>query len=273
MTPTAESPVTRLRLGDAEHAFRIDGPADAPVVVLVHGLLADHRAWDPVVARLARDYRVLRNDLRGHGASGCPPPPWGMQALADDIVALLDALGVERAHLAGTSLGGMLAQRVAAFHGERLLSLTLANTAAAQPHPEAWQSRIELVRQSGVASLADGTLQRWFTPGFLESQPQAVARMRAILLGTSPEGYIGGAGAVRDLAQLDLLPRIRVPTLVVAGARDEATPPALSQQIADAIPGARQVSLDAGHQSAFERPDEFADAWLAFARSLPAHPA
>jgi len=272
MSATPDTPPSLLPLRGTQHAFQLEGPAHAPVVLLVHGLLADHRAWDAVAARLVRDYRVLRNDLRGHGASGSPQLPWSMQDLADDIVALLDALGVRRAHLAGTSLGGMLAQRVAAFHGDRLLSLTLANTAATQAHPEAWQSRIDLVRQSGVAAVAEPTLQRWFTPGFVQSQPAAVERMRAILLATSPEGYIGGAGAVRDLAQLDLLGRIRVPTLVVAGARDEATPPALSQQIVLGIPGARLVSLDAGHQSAFELADEFTDAWLAFARSLPADP-
>ena len=258
------APLQRARVGDVEIAYRLEGRAGAPVVVLVHGLLTDHRVWDAVAARLTPSFQVLRHDLRGHGRSSAPPPPCTMQALGEDTVGLLDALGLDRVHLVGSSLGGMLSQQVAARHGHRLLSLTLANTAAVQPAAAAWQARIDLVRREGVAAIADGTLQRWFTPAFAERSSAKVARMRAILCETSTAGYVGCAEAVRDLAQLELLAQIRVPTLVVAGSRDEATPPAQSVQLCEGIVGASLVSLEAAHQSALEQPEAFCDAWLRF---------
>jgi 3-oxoadipate enol-lactonase len=258
-----------VRVGELDVACRIEGPADAPVVLLVHGVLTDHRAWDGLAARLAPSYRVLRYDLRGHGRSSAPPAPYTMEQLADDAMALLDALGIARAHFIGTSLGGMIGQQVGARHGQRLLSLTLANTSAVQPAPQAWEDRAALARGAGsVAPLADGTLQRWFTPGFAASAPGEVDRMRSILRETSVDGFAGCAHALGRLAQLPLLPRIEVPTLVVVGTEDQATPPAQGQQICDAIPGARLVALPAAHQAAVERPQAFADAWLAFAAAL-----
>lgn len=254
----------RASVGGRQIAYRIDGPVTAPVVVLVHGLLTDHRVWDAVAARLATSHRVLRYDLRGHGSSSAGPGPCTMQTLAQDTVALMDSLGLGQVHLVGSSLGGMLAQQVAAHHPERLLSLTLANTAAVQPAAAAWQSRIDLVRRDGVAAIADGTLQRWFTPAFAAGAGADVARMRAILAETSSAGYVCCAEAVRDLAQLDLLARIRTRTLVVAGRHDQATPPTLSAQLCEGIQGARLVTLEAGHQCALELPDAFCDAWLAF---------
>lgn len=260
------STLQRARVGDVQVAYRLEGRAGAPVVVLVHGLLTDHRVWDAVAARLAPSFRVLRHDLRGHGRSSTPAPPYTMQALGEDTVGLLDALGLDRVHLVGSSLGGMLSQQVAARHGHRLASLTLANTAAVQPAAAAWQARIDLVRREGVAAIADATLQRWFTPAFAGRSGAEVARMRGILCETSAAGYLGCAGAVRDLAQLELLAQIHVPTLVVAGSRDEATPPALSVQLAEGIASAQLVSLEAAHQSALEQPEAFCDAWLRFAQ-------
>jgi 3-oxoadipate enol-lactonase len=255
----------KVRVGAQEVAYRIDGPADAPPVLLAHGILADHRIWDGVAQRLVPRFRVLRYDLRGHGASSAPPPPYTLEQLADDVPALLDALGIAKAHFIGTSLGGMLGQQVGIRHGGRLLSLTLANTAAVQGAPQAWADRAALARESGVAALAEPTLQRWFTPAFLQDATEEVARVRAILCETSVDGFVGCAEAVRKLAQLELLPRIKVPTLVIAGSEDKGTPPELGRQIADAIPGARLAMLPAAHQAAVEVPQAFADAWLAFA--------
>lgn len=262
---TGRRALQRAHVGGQDIAYRLEGPAAAPVVVLVHGLLTDHRVWDAVAARLSTAYRVLRYDLRGHGSSSAGPGPYTMRALGADTVGLLDALGLGRVHLVGSSLGGMLSQQVAAHHGHRLLSLTLANTAAVQPAASAWQARIDLVRREGVPAIADGTLQRWFTPAFAAHAGAEVARTRAILCETSAAGYMGCAAAVRDLAQLELLAQIRVPTLVVAGRHDEATPTELSVQLCAHIDGARLVALEAAHQSALEQPDAFCDAWLDFA--------
>jgi 3-oxoadipate enol-lactonase len=238
--------------------------------MLAHGVLTDHRVWDAVTARLARSFAVLRYDLPGHGQSTRGAPPHTIEQLGDDAVLLLDALQLRQVHFIGSSLGGMLAQQVAARHGHRLLSLTVANSAAVQLAPAAWEERIAIVRRAGVGALAEGTIERWFTPRFRDSAPAEVDRMRAILCETSAEGYIGCARAVRDLAQLDVLPGIRVATLVVAGAHDEATPPAQSAQLCAAIPGARLVSLDAGHQSALEQPEAFCHAWMRFQADIQA---
>ena len=256
-----------VRAGQQDIACRVEGPAGAPALVLVHGILTDHRAWDGVAQRLAARFRVVRYDLRGHGGSSAPPPPYTMVELADDLPPLLDALGLQRVHLAGSSLGGMIAQQVAVRHGARLLSLTLANTAAAQAAPAAWEERIVTARSFGVAALADSTLQRWFTPAFQQEHGDEMARMRRILCETSLDGFVGCAQAVRDLAQLELLPRIAVRTLVLAGSDDKAAPPEQARQIRDAVPGARMVMLAAAHQAAVEQPQAFCDAWLAFADS------
>lgn len=263
-------PLLRAQVRGIDMAWRREGPARAPVVVLAHGILTDHRAWDAVAARLATSFSVLRYDLRGHGGSGSGPPPYTMEQLGDDAAALLDALKLDRVHFIGSSLGGMLAQQLAARHGERLLSLTLANTAAVQLAPAAWEARIETVRGAGVKALSEGTMQRWFSPRFLERAPAEVERMRSILCQTSADGYIGCAHAVRDLSQLDLLAKIELPTLVIAGSQDEATPPAQSAQLCSAIAGARLVTLDAAHQSALEQPAAFCEAWRSFVAGIAA---
>lgn len=259
-----------LHLPDREIAWTQEGRSGAPVVLLVHGLLSDHRMWDRVTELVSRDHGVLRCDVRGHGRSSAPPPPYTMAQLADDVPVLLDAVGIDRVHFVGTSLGGMIGQQVAVRHPRRLLSLTLANTGAAQPAPAAWDERIATARAKGIAALAEPTLQRWFPPAFRAQQPQVVERMREILLGTSVEGYAGCAGAVRDLAQLHLLPAIATPTLVIAGTLDEAIPPAATAKIAELVPGARLASLSTGHQAAVEQPQAFVAAWRSFLATLRA---
>ncbi len=246
----------------------IDGPADAPVLLLAHGIMTTHRMWDGVVAALAGRWRVLRYDLRGHGATPAMPPPYTMVQLAEDAVRLLDSLAIERAHFIGSSLGGMVGQQLGACFGQRLHTLTLANTTAVQGAPQAWADRMETAATKGVAPLVEPTLQRWFTDGFLAAGGEAVERMRALALTTSVDGFTGCAAAIRDLAQADLLARIRVPTLVIAGEHDSATSPVEAQFIRQWIPGAQLVMLPAAHQSAVECPQAFAAAWERFVLSV-----
>lgn len=253
-----------MSVNGVAHAFRLEGAPDAPVVMLAHGLLADHTMWDALVQLLAPHHRVLRYDLRGHGRTSVAAQPWAMGQLVEDAVGLLDALGLQRVHFIGSSLGGMIGQQLGARHGDRLLSLTLANTGAAQPAPAAWDERIAVARAKGTAALADGTLQRWFTPAFALEAPAELQRMRDILSGTAVEGFAGAAQVVRDLAQVHLLSSIQVPVLIVAGAQDQATPPTQSQQLHEAIRGSRLVTLEAAHQSVVERPADFAAAWSSF---------
>jgi 3-oxoadipate enol-lactonase len=263
------SAMSRARIAGVELAYRFDGEPAAPVVMLAHSVLTDHAMWDAVAQRLASSYRVLRYDTRGHGASSAPPPPYTMALLADEAVGLLDALRVDRVHFIGTSLGGMVGQQLGARHGARLLSLTLANTTAVQGAPGAWDERAAVARAKGVAALAGPTLQRWFTDDFRERAPQEVARIGAMIEHTCVDGFVGCAAALRDLDQIELLARIAVPTLVIAGAQDQAAPPALAAQIRDAIAGARMVTLPAAHQCAVEVPEAFCEAWTGFVRTLP----
>jgi 3-oxoadipate enol-lactonase len=269
MTAAQENGLQLMSVNGVEHAFRLEGEPDAPVVMLAHGLLADHTMWDRLTRLLLPNCRVLRYDLRGHGRTSVAAQPWAMGQLVEDAVGLLDALGLQKVHFIGSSLGGMIGQQLGAHHGDRLLSLTLANTGAVQPAPAAWDERIAVARAKGTAALADGTLQRWFTPAFALDAPAELQRMRDILSGTAVEGFAGAAQVVRDLAQLDLLPGIRVPTLIVAGAQDLATPPAQSQQLHEAIRGSKLVALEAAHQSAVEQPTHFAAAWSSFIADFP----
>jgi 3-oxoadipate enol-lactonase len=269
MSDDRQAPMRRAPLRDFEVGYRVEGMRDAPVVMLAHGVLTDHRMWDVLAEAIGRHYAVLRYDLRGHGASTAPPGPYTMDALADDAVALLDALDLPRVHFIGSSLGGMIGQNLGARHGERFVSLTLANTTATQGAPALWQERIEKARREGVGALAEPTLQRWFTPEFLQTAPAEVQRMRELLLGTSVEGFAGCADAISRLAQRDLLARIDCPTLVIAGAQDQATPPELARDLHAGIHGARFALIQqAGHQSAVEQPAAFLDAWRTFVNSI-----
>jgi 3-oxoadipate enol-lactonase len=253
-----------MRVGDIDVCFALEGPAQAPVVMLAHGILTSHRMWDGLAALLVPRWRVLRYDLRGHGGTSASEPPYTMKQLAGDAVGLLDALGLDRVHFIGSSLGGMIGQQLGAKFGERFRSLALANTTAVQGAAAAWEQRIAVAREQSVGPLVEPTLARWFTPGFAASDPAAVDRMRQLALATSVPGFIGCAAAVRDLDHAQLLGDIRVPTLVIAGELDGATPPAESRRLQESIPGAGLAILAAAHQAAAECPGAFAAVWQSF---------
>lgn len=253
-----------VRVGDIDVGYRLEGPEDAPVVMLAHGILTTLAMWDAVARLLAPRWRLLRYDLRGHGSTAATRPPYTLSALADDAIGLLDALGIERVHFVGASLGGMLGQQVGARHADRLHTLTLANTTAVQGAPEAWSLRMVTASERGIPALVEPTLQRWFTPDFLASASPEIARMRALALATPVDGFLGCAAAIRDLSQLELVRGIRVPTLVIAGEHDAATTPLEGRCIGDSIPGSVLALLPAAHQSAVECPEAFCAAWAAF---------
>jgi 3-oxoadipate enol-lactonase len=253
-----------VRVGDVEVAYRFDGPDGAPVVMLAHGLLTSHRIWDGLVRILEARWRVLRYDLRGHGSSSATPGVYSMEQLAGDAVGLLDALDIARAHFIGISLGGMIGQQLGARHPSRFVSLTLANTAAVQPAAVVWQQRIQAATAHGVAPIVQASLQRWFTPEAFATQPELISATGQLSGQTSLAGFVGCASAVRDLSQRDILPRILLPTLVVAGAHDQATTPAEARVLVEGIAGAVLATLPAAHQSAVECPLAFANAWLEF---------
>jgi 3-oxoadipate enol-lactonase/4-carboxymuconolactone decarboxylase len=213
--------------------------------------------WDPQVAALSDSFRILRYDHRGHGQSSATPGPYTIETLARDVVALLDALKIARVHFCGLSLGGMVGMWLGASAPDRVEKLILANTSAQLGPPENWNSRITAVRQSGMQSISDAVLGRWFTPAFREAAPQSVSAIRQTLVSTPPEGYCSCCAAIRDMDLRSALPTIHAPTLVINGTHDPATPPAMGQQIAAAIPGAVVTELPAAHLSNIEAADGF----------------
>lgn len=238
-----------------------------PWLVFAHSLASDHTMWRPQLAAFAGDFSLLAYDHRGHGASSVPTGPYPLETLADDLAALLTALGIARCHFVGLSLGGMVGQMAALRHPARFTSLTLADTTSRQPAGAraVWDERLAIVRAHGMAPLVAPTLERWFTPAFRAAQPAEVARIGAIIGTTAPAGYAGCADAVMNIDLDARLPRTACPTLVIVGREDVATPPAMAHVIARAIPGARLVELDAAaHLSNIEQAEAFTAALMAF---------
>jgi 3-oxoadipate enol-lactonase len=232
--------------------YRVDGPADAPVLVLSNSLGTDLSLWDPQLPAFAARFRVVRYDARGHGDSPVPDRELTIADLGADLLGLLDHLGVERARIAGVSLGGMTAMWAASEAPERVDRLVLCCTSARLGPPGMWQERIETVRAGGTAALADATMQRWFTPA---TDPALVARFHAMLSGMPAAGYAAACAAIRDMDLRDRLPRIAAPTLVIGATEDTSTPPPdHAEVIAAGIPGARLEIFDrAAHLANVER--------------------
>jgi 3-oxoadipate enol-lactonase len=248
----------------ARIAIRIDGPVHAPPLLLSNSLGTTFRMWDAQMEALRSAFRVIRYDSRGHGQSDAPAGDYSIARLAADAVAVLDSLHIETTAFVGLSKGGMVGQWLGAHAPQRLTRLVLANTAAWMGPAQGWQARIDAVTEQGMAAVTDAVLERWFTPGFRERAPVAVAPVRDMLLATQPRGYAGCCAAIRDMDQRESLAAITTPTLVIGGLQDPATPPAKAEEIAAGVPGAHLVMLDAAHLSNIEQPEAFTAALLDF---------
>jgi 3-oxoadipate enol-lactonase len=243
-------------------SYTVAGAADAPVVVLSNSLGATRDMWDPQVPALAERYRVVTYDTRGHGGSPAPAGPYTLDDLVDDLVALLDEVGAARAHVAGLSLGGMTAMRLAAREPGRVDRLALLCTSAT-PDPQGFLDRAAAVRSGGTAPLAPTVASRWLTPPYAAEQPDLVARLEAMIAGADDEGYAACCEVVAAVDLREDLGRITAPTLVVAGAEDPALPPPHQHAIADGIPGAELVTVSPGaHLANLERTLEVTGALL-----------
>jgi len=255
--------------GTVLHA-RTEGTG-GPWVVLSHGIATDLGLWDGVASRLARRFRVLRYDARGHGGSDAPPGPYSLDTLGRDALALMDALGVAHAHFAGLSMGGMVGLGLALDRPDRLLSLACLDARASAP-PEyrtAWTARAAAVAEGGMETMVEPSLSRWFAAGFREARPESAARVAAMVRVTHPDGYRGCAAALQELDYGARLHAIAVPTLFLAGAEDSGAPPEVMRAMAAATPGARYVEVPAaGHLSAIEQPAAVAAALEAFIGAL-----
>ena len=253
-----------LTAGDLTVHHALSGPEGAPVVVLSHSLGGNLSLWDPQAPALAERFRVLRYDTRGHGRTAVTAGPYSLARLGGDALALLDALGVARAHFCGLSLGGLVGMWLGMNAPDRIERLVLCNTAGRVGTAESWNARMEAVRRDGMEGITSAVMERWFSPGFRERSPAAVAQARAMLASTSPEGYVACCEALRDADVGGAVGRIRAPTLVIAGSLDLATPPAEGRRLADAIAGARYRELPAAHLSNLEAEDAFTSELLAF---------
>jgi 3-oxoadipate enol-lactonase len=254
-----------LTTGDFVQHYRTDGAAGKPALLFANSLGSDLRIWDDVAARLAESYHLIRYDLRGHGLSEAPMPPYSAADLAGDVVAILDQLNISQAIVCGVSVGGLIAQAVAINYPERVRALVLCDTGAKIATAEAWQQRIDKVRADGVDSLVQMTMERWFSAGFRARCPADVRGYSLMLRQSSANGYIGVCAALRDTDFRAAVAQIKQPTLVLCGAEDIATPPEMGRELAGLIPSA-QFSLieNAAHLPGVEQPGAVAKRMVQF---------
>jgi 3-oxoadipate enol-lactonase len=238
--------------------YRIDGLDEGPVLLLGGSLGTTLEMWEPQLAGIGGAARLVSLTQRGHGTSPVPPGPYSIAELGGDVLALMDQLGLKRVSYCGLSIGGMVGQWLAINARERIERLVLICTSAYLPPEDQWRQRAATVRQAGTPeAVADAVLQRWFTPGYVERNPETVARYRRMIASIPAEGYAGCCEAIAIMDMRSDLERIAAPTLVIAGAQDPAIPPEHGAAIADAVPGARLEVLDpAAHLASVERATE-----------------
>jgi len=246
-----------LVLDEVRLHYELSGKPSAPVLLFSNSLGTNLAMWEGQRAALEEQFRILRYDKRGHGASSVPPAPYKIQQLACDVLGLLDGLQLDRVHFCGLSIGGLTGMWLGLYAPHRLQKLVLCNTGARLGSLEMWNARIESVRKDGTKAIAAVAVERFFSPEFRSRCPQAVAATQNVLGEIAAEGYVGCCTALRDTDLSDRIGGIHLPTLVIAGSKDNATPPALGQELRDHIPGAQYVELPAAHLSNIAAAAEF----------------
>ena len=240
--------------------YELEGPASAPVVMLSHALATNMSIWDPQIEVLARDFRVLRYDTLGHGASDAPPGPYTLDQLANQAAGLLDSLKIARVHFVGLSMGGMIAQTLALAKPQLVASMVLCNASSRIP-PEAqalWQERIRIAESEGMEPWIEPAVARWFTAPFRAAHPEVIERVRGMIRKTSASGCAACCHAIAALDLTDRLQAIQAPALVIVGEEDQGTPVAMSRTIHERIKGSEMVVLpSASHLANVEQPQAF----------------
>lgn len=250
----------RIKANGIEIHCELTGKPDAPVVVLSHSLASSMVMWEPQLKVLEPDFRVLRYDMRGHGSSEVVKGAYTLEVLGNDVIGLLDALDIGSVHFMGLSIGGMIGQGLALDHADRLQSVILCDTAPLLPEEAKplFVERITQAREHGMASLAEGTLARWFTPSFLEKDPPVVNQIHKQILATPVEGFIGCSHAILGLNYLDRLAEIGLETLVIVGEDDPGTPVTAAEAIHGEIRNSELVILpSAAHLCNIEQAENF----------------
>lgn len=225
-----------------------------PPLLFSNSLGTNLNMWDDQIEDFSKHFRIVRYDSRGHGRSDAPKELYSIERLGRDALAILDALEIDRACFCGLSKGGMVGQWLGANAPERIERMALCSTAAHSPTPDLWNHRIQVASSEGMAPLADSIIERWFTESFRQNNQAGVERVAGMVLSTPGAGYAGCSAAIRDMDQREAIKAITVPTLVVAGDADPATPPAAGREIHEAIKGSEFVVIaNAAHLSNIEQ--------------------
>jgi 3-oxoadipate enol-lactonase len=271
MQESREASGRHLQVNGTELFVSTHGPTAGPWVVLLNSMAADTSMWRPQVEALACRYRVLCLDWRGHGRSRDEPAPYSLEMLSSDVVAVLEALGVERPHLAGTSLGGMIGMLLAIEGRVSLASLTVCSALPriAPAMAQAWSDIAARVRRGGVAQAVDATISRWFTPAYAQANPAVVEHTRRMIASTTTDAYTGCIAAFRDLDLFEDLSRVAVPSLFMVGENDPASTPEIMRGMHERVPGSRfEIIRDAAHLPSLEQPEAVSRALIGFFDSL-----
>jgi 3-oxoadipate enol-lactonase len=243
----------------------VEGPEGAPAIVFLNSLGTDVRMWDPQVEALRSSFRIVRHDSRGHGASDAPKGPYSIELLGGDVVSLLDALEIERVHVCGESMGGLVALWLAANHPERIERAIFASTAVRIGSKDRWDERVRALEEGGMDSIRDMVMGRLLTSSFRERSPEVTERVVATLVSTPPDGYAASCLAVRDADLTNEVGRISAPSLIVVGADDVGISQREAQDLHERIADSELVVLDdASHLCNLEQPERFNQAVLAF---------
>lgn len=238
--------------------YTTDGKPTNPPLVLSNSLGTNVGMWDGQRDPFAEQFYLIRYDTRGHGRSDAPEGAYTMDRLGRDILNLLDALELHTVTWCGLSLGGMLGMWLGVNAPGRVRRIALCNTAAHMPPAEMWDGRIETVRASGMDTIAEATLERWFTAPFRASGNPDIQRVKQMLLATPPAGYAGCCAAIRDMDQREAIAAVRSKVLIVAGRDDPSTPPPCAEEIRERIRDAELVVLDdCAHLSNIEQKEAY----------------
>jgi 3-oxoadipate enol-lactonase len=241
-----------------------EGDEANPVLMLAHPIATNLSYWDPQVPAFLEHFRVVRYDCRGHGATRANDGPYSIERLGRDAIAILDALGIEKTHWLGVSMGGMVGLWLLINARERIGRAVLAGTAAQMPGPDMWNNRIRFARQNGMEAVAEASAERWFTKSFREAEPEKVERVLAMVRQSPLHGYLAACGALRDMDLREAMRGITNKVLLIAGRHDPSTPTGMSALIASAIEGAELVTLEAAHLSNIEDEANFTKAAIEF---------
>ncbi len=246
-------------------AYQIDGPGDAPTLVLVNSIGTNLHMWDAQVERLSHALRIVRYDTRGHGASDAPAGPYKIEQLGLDLLALLDELQIQQANICGLSLGGITALWFAIEYPHRVARAVFANTAARIGTTESWDARIAAVKTGGMAAIRDTVLARFLSTNFRQQHSEIAQKIGGMIEATNPIGYIGACAALRNADLRTRVHEIHAPSLILASELDESTPPSQAHELHNSISGSQLIVFnEVAHLSNVERPDEFSEYVLSF---------